>query len=138
MLNGWLSPILDFPTIEFLISIIRPLSCIATCIFLIHPCTFLMAYNNPLLRTSGLKFCQTSKEQCHLKATPNLGKKIHLGWFWFKLHFVKSVLIWSFSGPYISVFEHTTERYGVSLCSKSECGKMRTKTTPNTDTFYGV
>ena len=138
MLNGWLSLILDFPTIEFLIAIIRPLSCIATCIFLIHPCTFLMPYNNPLLKTSGLKFSQTSKEQCHLKATPKVGKKFHLGWFWFKLHFVKSVLIWSFSGQYISVFGHTTERYGVSLWVKSECGKIRTKKTPNMDTFYGV
>ena len=26
----------------------------------------------------------------------------------------------------------------VSLCMQSECGKMRTRITPNTDTFYAV
>ena len=27
---------------------------------------------------------------------------------------------------------------GYSLCIQSECGKMHTKITPNTDTFYAV
>ena len=30
------------------------------------------------------------------------------------------------------------ERYGVSLRIQSECGKMQTRITPNTDTFYAV
>ena len=37
------------------------------------------------------------------------------------LHFVKSVRIWSFSGPH-----------------QSEYGKMGTRKTPNTDTFHAV
>ena len=31
-----------------------------------------------------------------------------------------------------------TERCSVFLCIQSECGKIRTRTTPNTDTFYAV
>ena len=31
-----------------------------------------------------------------------------------------------------------TERYRVSLRIQSECGKMRTRITPNTDTFHAV
>ena len=31
-----------------------------------------------------------------------------------------------------------TERYFVSLRIQSECGKMQTRITPNTDTFYAV
>ena len=43
-----------------------------------------------------------------------------------------------FSGPYFSAFGLNTERYGVSLRIQSECGKMQTRITPNTDTFYAV
>ena len=50
----------------------------------------------------------------------------------------KSVRIWSFSAPYFPSFELNTERYGVSLGIQSECGKTRTRKTPNTDTFYAV
>ena len=42
-------------------------------------------------------------------------------------HCVKSVRIRSYSGP-----------YGVSLRIQSECGKTRTRITPNTDTFHAV
>ena len=38
-------------------------------------------------------------------------------------HCVKSVRIRSFSGPYFSAFGLNTERYGVSLCTQSKCGK---------------
>ena len=51
---------------------------------------------------------------------------------------MKSVRIRSYSGPYFSAFGLNTERYGVSLRIQFECGKMRTRITPNTDTFYGV
>ena len=55
------------------------------------------------------------------------------------LHCVKSVRIRSFSGShYYPAFGLNTERYGVSLRIQSECGKMRTRITPNTDTFYAV
>ena len=35
-------------------------------------------------------------------------------------------------------FGLNTERYKVSLRIQSECGKIRTRITPNTDTFYAV
>ena len=38
----------------------------------------------------------------------------------------------------ISTLLMNTERYSVSLRIQSECGKMRTRITPNTDTFYVV
>ena len=47
----------------------------------------------------------------------------------YKFHCVKSVRIRSYSGPYIPAF-------GLSI--QSECGKIRTRITPNTDTFYAV
>ena len=56
-----------------------------------------------------------------------------------KLHCVKSIRIRSFSGPYFSAFGLNTGKYGPensALCIQSECGKIRTKKTPNTDTFH--
>ena len=53
-------------------------------------------------------------------------------------HTVKRVRIRSYSGPYFPAFGLNTERYRVSLRIQSECGKIRTRTTPNTDTFYAV
>ena len=52
--------------------------------------------------------------------------------------FHKSVHIWSFSDPYFPAFGLNTERYSVFLRLQSECGKIRTRKTPNTDTFYAV
>ena len=49
---------------------------------------------------------------------------------------MKSVRIRSFSGSYFPAFGLNTERYSVSLRIQSECGKMRSRITPNTDTFY--
>ena len=51
-------------------------------------------------------------------------------------HYVKSVRIRSYSGLYFPVFGLNTKRDGVSLRIQSECEKMRTRITPNTDTFY--
>ena len=53
-------------------------------------------------------------------------------------HCVKSARIWSYSGPYFPAFGLNMERYGVFLRIKFECGKIRTRITPNTDTFYAV
>ena len=58
--------------------------------------------------------------------------------FLYKHHYVKSVLIWSFSCPYFPAFGLNTKRYFVSLCIQSECGKLRTRKSPNTDTFHTV
>ena len=54
------------------------------------------------------------------------------------LQYVKSVRIRSYSCPYFPAFGLNTERYSVSLRIQSECGKMRNRITPNTDTFYTV
>ena len=58
--------------------------------------------------------------------------------FWNGLHCAKSVRIPSYSGPHLPAFGLNTERYSVSLLIQSECGKMRTRITPNTNTFYAV
>ena len=51
---------------------------------------------------------------------------------------MKSVGIRSYSGPYFPAFILNTEIYSVSLHIQSECGKIGTRITPNTDTFYAV
>ena len=56
----------------------------------------------------------------------------------FKFQFVKSVRIRKYSGPHFLAFELNTERYSVSLHIQSERGKILTRITPNTDTFYAV
>ena len=53
-------------------------------------------------------------------------------------HCVKGVFIWSFSGPHFPAFGLTTERYSVSYRIQSECGKVRTRKTPNTDSSHTV
>ena len=53
-------------------------------------------------------------------------------------HCVKSVHIRSYSGPLFHAFRLNAKRYGVSLRIQSECRKIQTKITPNTDTFYAV
>ena len=53
-------------------------------------------------------------------------------------HCVKSVRIGSYSGSYFPTFGLNTERYGVSLRIQSECEKIRTRITPDKDTFHVV
>ena len=53
-------------------------------------------------------------------------------------HCLKSVRIRSFSGPYFAAFRLNREINSVNLHIRSECEKMRTRKTPNTDTFYVV
>ena len=59
-------------------------------------------------------------------------------------HCAKSVRIQNYSGPHFSAFGLNTERYSVSLrytislSIQSKCGKIRTRITPNTSTFYAV
>ena len=55
-----------------------------------------------------------------------------------KLHCAKSDRIRSFSSPYFLAFGQNTLRCGVSLHTQSECGKIRTRKTPNTDTYHAV
>ena len=61
---------------------------------------------------------------------PNNGEKISV---LHSFHCVKSVRIRGYSGLHFPAFGLNTERYGVS-----ECGKIRTRITPNADTFYAV
>ena len=44
----------------------------------------------------------------------------------------------SYPGPYFPAFGLNTEKYEVSLRIQSECGKIWTRTTPNTDFFHAV
>ena len=53
-------------------------------------------------------------------------------------HCVKSVRIRSYYGSHFPALGLNTEKYSVSLRIQSECGKMRSRLTPNTDTFYAV
>ena len=55
-----------------------------------------------------------------------------------KPHCVKCVHIRSYSVPDFPAFRLNMGRYPLSLCIQSECGKMRTRIAPNTDTFYAV
>ena len=54
------------------------------------------------------------------------------------LHCTKTVRIWSFSGPFFSAFGMNMDIYGINLLIQSECGKIRTRKTPNMDTFCAV
>ena len=54
------------------------------------------------------------------------------------IYCVKNVRIQSYSGLDFPTFGLNTERYRVSLRLQSECGKMLTRITPNTDTFHAV
>ena len=53
-------------------------------------------------------------------------------------HYVKSVRIWSYSGPHFPAFGLNTERYTASLRIQSKCGNMPTRITPNTENFNRV
>ena len=65
-----------------------------------------------------------------------------------KTHCVKNIRIRCYSGPHFPAFGLNTERYRlykyrdteyfVSLRIHSDCGEIRTRITPNTDTFYAV
>ena len=54
------------------------------------------------------------------------------------MHCTKNFRIWSFCAPYIPAFGLNTERYSLSLSIQSECGKIWTRQTPNTNTFQAV
>ena len=55
-----------------------------------------------------------------------------------RLYTTTSVFIQNYSGPYFLAFVLNTERCYVSCRIQSKCGKIRTRITPNTETFYGV
>ena len=51
---------------------------------------------------------------------------------------MKSVRPRSFSGPHFFTFGLNAARYGVSLRIQSECGKIQTRKTSNTNIFHAV
>ena len=51
---------------------------------------------------------------------------------------MKSVRARSFSGPHFFAFGLNKARYGLSLRIQSECGKIQTRKTSNTNTFHAV
>ena len=53
-------------------------------------------------------------------------------------HYVKSVRIRSFSGPYFAAFGLNTVRCRVSLLIQSKCAKIQARKTSNTDNFHAV
>ena len=53
-----------------------------------------------------------------------------------EIHCVKSIRIRSFSGPDFPAFGLNTERYRLFFRIQHECGKIRTRKTPDTDTFH--
>ena len=55
-----------------------------------------------------------------------------------KTHRVKTFLILSFSGPYFPTLGLITEIYSVNFHIQSKFGKIRTRKTPNMDTFQAV
>ena len=67
------------------------------------------------------------------KITEVMELEANLYYSWCSNNCVKSVLIQSYSGSHIPAFGLNMERYGVS-----ECGKMLTRITPNTETFHAV
>ena len=85
---------------------------------------------------SSLKF--SDMRRVGLKPTQNLRSDLSQCRCQAVAHWVKSGRIRSYSGPHFPVFGLNTERYLVSLRTQSECGKIRTRITPNTDTFYAV
>ena len=54
------------------------------------------------------------------------------------MHYLKSVRIPIFSGPHFPAFALNKERYCLSLRIWSGCRKIRSRKTPNTDTFHAV
>ena len=54
------------------------------------------------------------------------------------VHYIKSVRIRNFSDPHFPTFRLTKEIYSVNIRIQSQCGKIRTRKTPDTDTFYAV
>ena len=55
-----------------------------------------------------------------------------------KMHCMKSVRVWSYSGPHFPEFGVNTERYSVSFRFQLECRKIWARIIPNMDTFYAV
>ena len=100
-------------------------------------------------RLMHVQFTSCAQEENLLRKTSNLfllellsEEKGNLTWYDMLIflyygenkYCVKSVCIWSFSGPYFP----TSPYFSVSRRIQSEFGKIQTRKTRNTDTFYAV
>ena len=88
-------------------------------------CYFFEIFHFEDSRQKGFN-CRPSFLKKNLRVTGSAGHRDR--------HYVKSVRIRSFSGPYFP----TVVLNGISLRIQSKCGKMQTRKTLNTDSFYAV
>ena len=68
----------------------------------------------------------------------NISTVISKPWKSRHYHCMKRALIQIYSGTYFPAFGLNMDKYSISLYIRSECGKIRTWITPNTDTFHVV
>ena len=87
--------------------------------------------SNPFNKTIRRNIQTNKKTLQHMFADTIPGIDSHL-------HCAKSVRIRRFFGPNYSAVRLNMEIYSVNLQIQSECGKMRTRKTPNMDTFYAM
>ena len=90
-------------------------------------------FNHILKSTCSKYFIFACAQISNLKGNSEVGGKEVNG-----LHCVKSVHPRSFSGPYCPAFGLHTKRHSVSLHIQSRFGEIRTRKTPNTDTFHAM
>ena len=91
--------------------------------------------------SSSLPEVLCKKGNTFFKRRPPVAASASESWIDIPMHCVKKVRIRSDSGLHFPAFGLDTERYSVysaSLRIQSECGKIRTRITPSTDTFYAV
>ena len=79
----------------------------------------------------------TAKSHIYKSAKPCQIFQIINKWWFIKLC-VKSFHIKSFSGPFFPALGLNTESYSVNIRIRCKCGKIWTRKSPNTDTFYAV
>ena len=102
--------------------------------FLIPPETMgKLSYNNKYLKSNGSIF--VIKMMALIATIIIIANNIASSFYRKKkIHCVKSVCIRS----YFPAFRLNMERHSISLRIQSECAKMLTRVTPNTDLFYAA
>ena len=92
------------------------------------------------LKVEGLSIVQLHHSRTVVYVcTLNSVNLVYLVYYGLKVQALhKKCLIRVFSWLYFPAFELNTERYGISLRIQSKCGKIRTKKTPNMDTFHAA
>ena len=103
----------------------------------LYSCTYRLKVNLFLWMTY-LKICRKISHASYIVFDNYCSKKICIEWRLFfcllREKYLHSELFWSA----LSKFGLNTERYSVSRRIQYKCGKIRTRITPNMDTFYVV